>query len=158
MTCAAISPAVRVGPVHLRVADLERATAFYRDMLGTVTIDGRPRGLPAVSLAAGDYHRSIALNSFSSAGGPPPASASGLHHLALLYPGRQELARAVRHLRDGGYPLDGAQDHGGTISVYLRDPDQNGIELYCDLPRDQWFDAAGELIVRADPIDLDTLC
>ena len=151
----AIHPAVRVGHVHLRVADLERATAFYRDLLGfNVTIDGRAFGLQAVFLAAGDYHHHIALNTWLSAGGTPaPAGHTGLHHVALLYPDRYELARAVERLRDHGYPLDSAEDHGATVSVYLRDPDGNGIELYYDLPHEAWFDAQGRPLLKAEPFD-----
>ncbi|HKG95164.1 MAG TPA: VOC family protein [Gemmatimonadaceae bacterium] len=146
---------VRVGHVHLRVADLARATAFYRDVLGfTVTVDGPAIGLQAVFLAAGDYHHHIALNTWLSAGGAPaPAGYTGLHHFALLYPDRPALARAMQRLVEHDYPLDGAADHGGTVSVYLRDPDGNGIELYYDRPREQWFDASGRPIVRNDPFD-----
>lgn len=130
----ALPPSVRIGHVHLRVADLERAAAFYRDLLGfALTIDGRPVGLQAVFLAAGDYHHHIALNTWLSAGGAPaPAGHTGLHHVALLYPGRQALADAVARLCEHDYPLDSAEDHGATVSVYLRDPDGNGIELYYD--------------------------
>src|SRR4051794_27597804 len=113
-----LHPAVRIGHMHLRVADLERATRFYRDVLGfTVTIDGRAFGLQAVFLAAGDYHHHIALNTWMSAGGaPPPTGHTGLHHIALLYSNQDELARAVRHLVECDYPMDDAEDHGGTIS------------------------------------------
>jgi catechol 2,3-dioxygenase len=147
--------AVRVGHIHLRVADLERATGFYRDVLGfTVTIDGRTFGLQAVFLAAGDYHHQIALNTWLSAGGtPPPTGHTGLHHVALLYPDQHDLARAVQRLVDHDYPIDEARDHGGTVSVYLRDPDSNGIELYCDRPREEWFDAQGHWILKAEPFD-----
>lgn len=150
-----IHPAVRVGHVHLRVSDLERAAAFYRDMLGlAVTADGRPAGLQAVFLAAGDYHHHIALNSFVSAGGaPPPAGHTGLHHLALLYPDRPALAAAVRRLLDHDYPLDGAEDHGATVSVYLRDPDGNGLELYYDRPREAWRGPDGRPALKAEPFD-----
>ena len=137
MNQSAIHPAARIGHVHLRVADLERATAFYRDLLGFgVTAYGPDFGLQAAFLAAGDYHHHIGLNTWLSEGGtPPPPGHTGLHHLAIVYPDRGELARAVRRLLDRGYPLDGAEDHGGTVSVYLRDPDGNGIELYYDRPR-----------------------
>ena len=110
-----IHPAVRIGHVHLRVADLDRATAFYRDALGfPVTVYGPKVGVPLVLLAAGDYHHHIALNTFASAGGTPaPAGHTGLHHLALLYPDRAELSRAVRRLFEHDYPLDSAEDHGG---------------------------------------------
>jgi catechol 2,3-dioxygenase len=150
-----LHPGVRVGHVHLRVADLERATAFYRDVLGFhVSIDGRTVGLQAVFLAAGDYHHHIALNTWLSAGGTPaPAGHTGLHHVALIYPDRAALSSAVERLHDHGYPIDSAEDHGATVSVYLRDPDGNGIELYYDLPLVEWFDADGRPILKAEPFD-----
>jgi len=155
MNHSQLSPAVRIGHVHLRVADLDRATAFYRDLLGlSVTADARAVGLPMVLLAAGDYHHHIALNTFMSAGGTPaPAGHTGLHHVALLYPDRCALACAVEQLLDREYPLDSAEDHGGTVSVYLRDPDGNGIELYYDRPRETWFDPQGNPILKAEPFD-----
>jgi catechol 2,3-dioxygenase len=155
MSHTALPPTVRIGHVHLRVADLDRAAAFYRDLLGfTVTGDGRAMGLPMMLLAAGDYHHHIALNTFVSQGGTPaPAGHTGLHHIALLYPDRVALALAVQRLCVAEYPLDEAEDHGGTISVYLRDPDGNGVELYYDLPRETWFDALGQPAFKAEPFD-----
>ena len=155
----AIHPAVRVGHVHLRVADLDRAVAFYRDALGFgVTADGRPLGLPAAFLAAGDYHHHIGLNTFESAGATaPPPGHTGLYHVAYLYPDRRELVRAVRRLLDRGHPIDHATDHGGTVSVYLDDPDGNGIELYYDRPRADWFDADGNPVIKADRFDVHEL-
>src|SRR5215213_4570824 len=125
-----IHPAVRVGHVHLKVADLDRAIAFYRDALGLgVNVDGREVGLDAAFLAAGDYHHHIGLNTWESAGGaPPPPAHTGLYHVAFLYPDRHALGRAVRRLRDHDYPIDHGTDHGGTVSVYLSDPDGNGVE------------------------------
>src|SRR5215217_2533618 len=123
MNQAKLHPAVRIGHVHLRVADLERATAFYRDVLGfAVTAYGPDHGLPgAAFLAAGGYHHHIGLNTWLSEGGePPPNGRTGLHHLAIVYPDRRELARAVRRVLDHGYPVDAAEDHGATVSVYLR--------------------------------------
>ena len=151
-----IHPAVRVGHVHLRVADLERALAFYRDALGFgVAADAREIGLDAVFLAAGDYHHHIALNTWESAGGtPPPAGHTGLYHVAFLYPDRRELARAVRRLLEDGYPVDHATDHGGSVSVYLDDPDGNGVELTYDRPREDWFDASGRPVLKAERIPL----
>lgn len=151
----AVHPEVRIGHVHLRVADLDRATTFYREVLGfNQIVDGVPYGLPMRLLAAGDYHHHIALNTFMSKDGtPPPAGHTGLHHFALLYPNRQELARAIQRLNDHHYLIDDARDHGGTISVYLQDPDGNGIELYYDRPRDTWFDAQGNPMLRNDPIN-----
>jgi catechol 2,3-dioxygenase len=155
MSQSTVHPAVHVGHVHLRVADLDRAMAFYRDVIGLrATVYGPSFGLPMVLLAAGDYHHHIALNTFVSAGGtPPPAGHTGLHHVALVYPGAGELAKAVRRLFDYEYPIDSAEDHGGTVSVYLRDPDGNGIELYYDRPRASWFDAQGQPIMKAEPFD-----
>jgi catechol 2,3-dioxygenase len=151
----AIHPAVRVGHVHLRVADLDRALAFYRDALGfAVSADAREIGLDMVLLAAGDYHHHIGLNTFSGAGDrPSPSGPTGLYHVAFLYPDRRELGGAVRRLLDHGYPIDHASDHGGTVSVYLADPDGNGIELYYDRPRAEWFDADGRPVLKADRFD-----
>jgi catechol 2,3-dioxygenase len=149
-------PNVRVGHVHLRVADLDRAMGFYRDALGfDVTAYGPDFGLPgAAFLGAGGYHHHIGLNTWTSeGGGPPPTGHTGLHHLALVYAGRRELGLAVRRLRDYGHPIDGAEDHGATVSVYLRDPDGNGIELYYDRPREAWFDARGNPVLKAEPFD-----
>jgi catechol 2,3-dioxygenase len=150
-----IDPLVRVGHVHLRVTDLERSIAFYRDVLGfQVTLDGRPIGLPLVTLAAGDYHHHIALNTWHSAGSAPmPEGYAGLHHVAFLYPHRAALGRAVTQVLDAGYPIDVAQDHGATLSVYFRDPDGNGVELTWDRPRAEWFDASGAPVVKAEPFD-----
>ena len=151
----AVDPRVRLGHVHLRVANLRRATAFYRDVLGlAVTAYGPDFGLQAAFLAAGDYHHHVALNTWLSDGGtPPPPGHTGLHHFALIYPDRQALARAVQRLYDHGYSIDEAEDHGATVSVYLRDPDGNGIELYYDRPREAWFDAQGRPNVKAEPFD-----
>ncbi len=150
-----IPPDVRIGHVHLRVVDLDRSTAFYRDVLGfRVTVNGQPRGLPAVFLAAGDYHHHIALNTFGGrATGPAPAGYAGLYHFALLYSDPVALIEAVDRLREHNHPISHASDHGGSVSIYLKDPDGNGIELYCDRPRDEWFDAAGEPVVKSDAFD-----
>jgi catechol 2,3-dioxygenase len=132
-----LHPAVCIGHVHLRVADLDRAMSFYRDVLGfELTAYGADFGLPgAAFLAAGDYHHHIGLNTWHSQGGtPPPEGHTGLHHFAILYPDRRELARAVERLVERGYPIGGAEDHGATISVYLSDPDGNGI-VNASLPR-----------------------
>jgi catechol 2,3-dioxygenase len=149
-------PPVGIGHVHLRVSDLALATGFYRDALGfEVTAYGPDFGLPgAAFLAAGGYHHHIGLNTWTSeGGGPPPDGHTGLHHLALVYPGRHELGLAVRRLVDQGHPIDGAEDHGATVSVYLRDPDGNGIELYYDRPREAWFGPRGEPVLKAEPFD-----
>jgi catechol 2,3-dioxygenase len=154
-----LHPDVRVGQVHLRVGDLERATAFYRDAIGlSVTVDGRAFGLPAVFLAAGDYHHHVALNAFDGEGAEPALRRyAGLHHFALLYPSREELGLAVARLRRIGHPIDAAEDHGGTVAVYLRDPDGNGVELSYDRPRSEWFDDEGRPIMKAAPFDPDSL-
>jgi catechol 2,3-dioxygenase len=149
-----LHPAVCIGHVHLRVADLDRAMSFYRDVLGfELTAYGADFGLPgAAFLAAGDYHHHIGLNTWHSQGGtPPPEGHTGLHHFAILYPDRRELARAVERLVERGYPIGGAEDHGATISVYLSDPDGNGIELYYDRPREEWGSPKAEPF---DPRDL----
>ena len=151
-----LHPAVRIGHVHLRVADLDRATSFYRDVLGfDVTVYGSDH--EHVFLSAGGYHRyhhHIALNTWHSKGGtPPPEGHTGLEHFAILYPDRRELARAVERLLEHGYPIRAAQDHGVSISVYLSDPDGNGIELYYDRPSNEWFDSRGNPILKAEPFD-----
>ncbi|MGZ8650221.1 MAG: VOC family protein [Solirubrobacteraceae bacterium] len=159
MHSESIHPAVRVGHVHLRVADLDRAIAFYRDALGfAVTADARAAGLDMVLLAAGDYHHHVGLNTWDSLGAsPPPAGHTGLYHVAFVYPDRRELGVAVRRLIEHDHPVDHGTDHGGTVSVYLSDPDGNGIELYYDRPRAEWFDADGRPVLkneRFDPHDL----
>ena len=145
--------AVRIGHVHLRVADLDRATSFYRDVLGfDVTAYGSDD--EHAFLSAGGYHHHIALNTWHSKGGtPPPEGHTGLEHFAILYPDRRELARAVERLLEHGYPIRAAQDHGVSISVYLSDPDGNGIELYYDHPSNEWFDSRGNPKLKAEPFD-----
>jgi len=149
-----VHPAVRVGHVHLKVADLDRAIGFYRDALGLgVTADARAMGLPMAFLAAGDYHHHIGLNALDSPDGPPPPGHTGLYHVAFVYPDRHELGKAVQRLVDHGVAVDHGTDHGGTVSVYLDDPDGNGIELYYDRPRHDWFDEHGRPILKADHFD-----
>jgi catechol 2,3-dioxygenase len=149
-------PAVGVGHVHLKVSDLDRSTAFYRDVLGfNVFGDARAAGVPVVFLAAGDYHHHIALNTFEGPGLPPsPPGHTGLFHVAFVYPDKHELARAVQRVVDHNVEIASIRDHGGTLSVYLADPDRNGIELYYDRPREHWFDAAGNPIIQNDAVDL----
>lgn len=146
-------PTSHVGHIHLRVVDLARATAFYRDVLGFhVTIDGPALGLPAVFLASGDYHHHIALNTFGAkAPAQLPAHVSGLYHFALVYPDPETLIEAVERLIDHEYPISHGCEHGGTISVYLQDPDGNGIELYHDRPPAEWFGASGAPNMRSEP-------
>jgi catechol 2,3-dioxygenase len=156
---AAIHPAVRVGHIHLKVADLDRSLAFYRDGLGfNLIADGRPLGLQAAFLAAGDYHHHIGLNTWESAGGaPPPPGHTGLYHVAFVYPDRHELAAAAGRLLDHGFAIDHASDHAATVSIYLEDPDGNGVELYYDRPREAWFDDAGRPILKADRIAIEDI-
>src|SRR5205809_7648355 len=136
-----LHPQVRIGHVHLKVAVLERAIAFYRDVLGFELT--QRYGTQAAFLSAGDYHHHIGLNTWESSGGsPPPPGTTGLYHLAILYPTRAELADALRRLVEAGIPLEGASDHGVSEALYLRDPDGTGVELYWDRPHAQWPDAA----------------
>ncbi|HEY1937435.1 MAG TPA: VOC family protein [Candidatus Angelobacter sp.] len=132
-----IDPGVRIGHVHLKVADLERALRFYRDVLGFELT--QRMGDQAAFLSAGGYHHHIALNTWESLGGqPPPFGTTGLYHHAILYPTRAALADALRRLITARIPLEGAADHGVSEALYLRDPDNNGVELYWDRPREQW--------------------
>ena len=143
---------LRIGHVHLKVADLDRALAFWRDLIG-LEVQQR-MGSQAVFLSADGYHHHIALNTWESAGAtPPPPGHTGLYHVAFLYPDRRELGRAVGRLLEHGYAIDHGSDHGGTISVYLDDPDGNGIELYYDRPRADWVDANGRPVLKADRFD-----
>jgi catechol 2,3-dioxygenase len=148
-----LHPAVRIGHVHLRVSDLDRATSFYRDVLGfDVTVYGSDHEHDFLS--AGGYHHHIGLNTWHSKGGtPPPEGHTGLQHFAILYPDRRELARAVERLLEHGYPIRSGEDHGVSVSVYLSDPDGNGIELYYDRPRKEWFDSRGNPNLKAEPFD-----
>ena len=132
-----LDPRVDIGHVHLKVSDLDRAVEFYRDVLG---FDVQHRyGDQAAFLSAGGYHHHIGLNTWESKGGsPPPAGTTGLYHVAIRYPDRKTLAQAVRAVVDAGVQLSGASDHGVSEAIYLHDPDQNGIELYRDRPREQW--------------------
>lgn len=154
-----LAPDMAIGHVHLRVSDLTRSIAFYRDALGfTLRADARSFGIPAAFLAAGNYHHHIALNTFDSAGAtPPPAGHTGLYHFAIRYPDRPSLARAVQQLLANGGSADYGRDHAATLSVYLKDPDGNGIELYYDRPQHQWVDAQGRFILRNEPFDVQSL-
>lgn len=148
---------VRIGHVHLKVADLERAIAFYRDVLGFQLT--QRFGRSAAFLSAGGYHHHIGLNTWESAGGsPPPPNATGLYHVAILYPTRAELADALQRFLRAEIPLEGAADHGVSEAIYLRDPDGNGVELYWDKPQSQWPRTAdGGLAMFTHPLDLDAL-
>ncbi len=148
---------VRIGHVHLKVADLERAIGFYRDVL-EFEITQR-YGANAAFVSAGGYHHHIGLNTWESKGGaPPPRGATGLYHLAILYPTRAALADALRRVQSAGIALDGASDHGVSEALYLRDPDDNGVELYWDRPRTEWSRTAdGGLNMVTRPLDLESL-
>ena len=152
-----IDPRVSIGHVHLKVADLERALDFYCGVLG-FELTGR-YGANAAFVSAGGYHHHIGLNVWESRGGsPPPPGTTGLYHVAILYPTRAALADALRRLRAAGIALEGASDHGVSEALYLRDPDQNGIELYWDRPRERWpRDAGGRVAMRTGPLDLEDL-
>jgi catechol 2,3-dioxygenase len=152
-----IDPRVAIGHVHLKVADLERALRFYRDVLGFQVT--QRYGAQAAFLSAGGYHHHIGLNTWESRGGPPPPpGTTGLYHLAILYPDRPTLADAVRRVILAGVALDGASDHGVSEAVYLRDPDGNGVELYRDRPAGEWpRDADGGLAMVTRPLDVDGL-
>jgi catechol 2,3-dioxygenase len=152
-----IDPRVDIGHVHLKVADLERALQFYCGVLGFELIQRYGEGAAFVS--AGGYHHHIGLNTWESLGGtPPPSGSTGLYHVAIRYPDRVALADALRRLSDAGIRLDGASDHGVSEALYLRDPDQNGIELYRDRPRDEWpHDATGALVMSTGPLDIRAL-
>ena len=157
MTTRSIHPATRIGHVHLKVADLERALGFYRDVLGFELT--QRLGPSAAFLSAGGYHHHIGLNIWESAGGRPPAEgATGLYHLAILYPTRTELGDALRRLMKARIPLEGASDHGVSEALYLRDPDDNGVELYWDRPQEEWpRTEEGGLAMFTRPLDLDSL-
>lgn len=148
-----IHPETRIGHVHLKVADMERALKFYRDVLGFEVT--QRIGSSAAFLSAGGYHHHIGLNTWESYGGQAPAAGTtGLYHLAVVYPTRAELGDALRRLVAAGVPLDGASDHGVSEALYLRDPDGNGVELYWDKPREEWPRENGELAMVTRPLDL----
>jgi catechol 2,3-dioxygenase len=153
----AVDPRVRIGHVHLKVADLERSLEFYCGVLGFELT--QRYGPQAAFVSAGGYHHHIGLNTWESRGGaPPPAGSTGLYHVAILYPTRGALADALRRLRRAGIGLEGASDHGVSEALYLRDPDHNGIELYCDRARAEWpRDGGGALSMHTRPLDLDEL-
>lgn len=149
-----IDSGVRIGHVHLKVADLERALGFYCGVLGFELT--QRYGSQAAFVSAGGYHHHIGLNTWESRGGsPPPPGTTGLYHTAVLYPTRRALADALRRVLEAGIPLDGAADHGVSEALYLRDPDDNGVELYWDRPQAEWpRTASGELAMftrRLDP-------
>lgn len=149
-----IDPGTRIGHVHLKVADIERALGFYRDVLGFEVT--QRYGTQAAFVSAGGYHHHIGLNTWESRGGsPPPPGTTGLYHVAILYPTRAALADALRRLLKAGIVIDGASDHGVSEAIYLRDPDGNGIELYRDRPQAEWPRTAdGSLAMTTARLDL----
>jgi catechol 2,3-dioxygenase len=152
----AIDPRVDIGHVHLKVSELGRGIAFYRDVLGFELM--QQLGDEAAFLSAGGYHHHIALNTWESKGGsPPPPGTTGLYHVAIRYPDRKTLAQAVHSVLDSGTRLSGASDHGVSEAVYLRDPDDNGVELYRDRPREEWPREGGRLNIYSAPLDLQAL-
>lgn len=152
-----VAPGTRIGHVHLKVADLDRAIEFYSGVLGFEL--QQKYGSQAAFVSAGGYHHHIGLNTWESRGGtPPPPGHTGLYHTAILYPTRKDLADALRRLMAAGIALDGASDHGVSQALYLRDPDGNGVELYWDRPREEWpLDADGGIAMVTERLDLDAL-
>jgi catechol 2,3-dioxygenase len=152
-----IAKGTDIGHVHLKVSDLERSIAFYRDVLGFELT--QRYGDQAAFLGADGYHHHIGLNTWSSKGGsPPPRGTTGLFHVAIRYPSKAALAGALRRLTEHSIRLDGASDHGVSLALYLHDPDHNGIELYWDRPRDEWpRDRSGGIAMVTEPLDIDAL-
>ena len=157
MSAPSIPAGTSIGHVHLKVADLERSVRFYHELMG-FDITAR-YGTQAAFLSAGGYHHHIGLNTWHSKGASPaPEYAPGLYHTAFLYPERKDLAIIVKRLSDAGYPLTGASDHGVSEAIYLNDPDQNGVELYWDRPREQWpLDEHGDLTMFTRKLDMEGL-
>jgi len=154
---APIAAGARIGHVHLKVADLQRSLDFYCGVLGFQLM--QKYGAQAAFISAGGYHHHIGLNTWESLGGrPPPRGTTGLFHTAILYPTRADLADALQRLITAGIPLDGASDHGVSEALYLRDPDQNGVELYWDRPEKEWPRTPdGGLAMVTAPLDLEAL-
>lgn len=147
----------KIGHIHLKVSDLDKALSFYKDLLGFEIM--QRYGTQAVFISAGGYHHHIGLNTwYSKNGQPPPVHATGLYHTAILYPTRKDLAIVFKRLTDAQYPLTGASDHGVSEAIYLDDPDGNGVELYWDKPKAHWpFDKEGNLVMVTEPLDLQDL-
>ena len=147
----------RIGHVHLKVSDLERSLAFYRDILGFELM--QRYGSQAVFISAGGYHHHIGLNTWHSKNAPPaPQKSCGLYHTAIVYPTRKDLAIAYQRLIDAKYPLTGSADHGVSEALYLDDPDMNGVELYWDRPKELWpLDAEGNILMKTEYLDLNNL-
>jgi catechol 2,3-dioxygenase len=150
----AIDPRVDIGHVHLKVSDLDRSLAFWRDIMG---FELQHRfGDQAAFISAGGYHHHIGLNTWESKGGsPPPPGTTGLYHVAVRYPDRKALAGALKTLVEAGVQIDGASDHGVSEAIYLRDPDQNGVEIYRDRPKEEWpRDEDGSFTMFTKPLDV----
>lgn len=152
-----VPAATRIGHIHLKVADLERALKFYRDLLGFEVQQLYGEG--AAFISAGGYHHHIGLNTwYSKNGDPAPQNTAGLFHTAILYPTRKDLAIILKRLVDAKYPLTGASDHGVSEAIYLDDPDGNGVELYWDKPKEEWpYTADGKLQMVTEHLDLKAL-
>lgn len=152
-----IHPETKIGHVHLKVADIERSLKFYRDILGFELVTRM--GDSAAFLSAGGYHHHIGLNTWKSKDAtPPPPGHTGLYHVAILFPSRQELAKTLKRLIEAKYPISGSSDHGVSEAIYLDDPDGNGIELYRDRPKEEWpKDEQGNMTFTSELLDLDTL-
>ena len=157
MTDYKIPAATRIGHIHLKVSDLDSALKFYCDLLG-FEVTAR-YGSGAVFISAGGYHHHIGLNTWHSKNAPPaPLNSCGLYHTAILFNTRRELAVALKRLIDAKYPLTGVADHGVSEAIYLNDPDNNGVELYWDRPREEWpRDAEGNISMSTDPLDVEGL-
>jgi catechol 2,3-dioxygenase len=152
-----VPPQTRIGHIHLKVSDLDKALAFYHDLLGFEIM--QRYGTQAVFISAGGYHHHIGLNTWHSKNAAPaPVNSCGLYHTAILYPTRKDLAVILKRLMDAKYPLSGASDHGVSEAIYLNDPDGNGVELYWDKPKDRWpFDSRGNMQMVTDALDIESL-
>jgi catechol 2,3-dioxygenase len=152
-----IDPKTKIGHIHLKVANLERSVKFYTKILGFKLMT--KWGNEAAFLSAGGYHHHIGLNTWRSENGsPPPKNTTGLYHFAILVPSKKELARVYKRLEKNKWPIDGASDHGVSEAIYLRDPDENGIEIYFDKPKNKWeYDSKGNLILNNLPLDIENL-
>ena len=152
-----VPESTKVGHIHLKVSDIQRSLSFYRDLLGFEVMAWY--GKQAVFLSAGGYHHHIGLNTWHSEGqAPSPRNRAGMYHVAFLYPNRKDLAHILKRLIDAKYPLIGASDHGVSEAIYLEDPDMNGVELYCDRPRDHWsITENGSIEMVNKPLNLEDL-